>query len=219
MTPLETTVWKRMAVFIAVLALLIFLPAWTPRYWQGWLFLIVFCTATIATSAYFPKHDPALAQRRLNAGAAAETESSQKIIQAFTSVFVMATFVLSAFDYGRGWSSVPALLSVAANGCMLLGYYIIFQTFKANTFAASTIQVEQTQRVISSGPYAVVRHPMYSGALLMFVAMQLRSHLIGDSFPSHFSQPPSSSACWTRSESCASGFPATINIAAMSAIA
>ena len=170
MTQLETTVWKRMAVFIVALALMIFLPAFTLCYWQGWLFFLVFSVATIALSAYFLKHDPALAQRRLNAGAAAETETSQKIIQAFASVFVVATFVLSAFDYGRGWSNVPAPISIAAIVCVLLGYYIMFRTFKANTFAASTIQVEQTQRVISTGPYATVRHPMYTGAILMFIA-------------------------------------------------
>src|SRR5262245_45030084 len=120
MTPLETTVWKRMAIFIAALALMIFLPAWTLRYWQGWLFLIVFSAATIWISAYFLKHDPALAARRLNAGATAETETSQKIIQAFTSAFVIATFILSAFDYGRGWSHVPAAVSIAANVVVLL---------------------------------------------------------------------------------------------------
>jgi protein-S-isoprenylcysteine O-methyltransferase Ste14 len=171
MTPLETTVWKRMAVFLVVLALMIFLPAWTLNYWQGWLLWAVFSAATVWISDYFLKHDPALAQRRLNAGAAAETETSQKIIQAFASIFVIATFVLSAFDHGRGWSHVPGALSIAANAVVLLGFYIMFETFRANTFAASTVRVEEAQRVISNGPYAVVRHPMYAGALPMFLAV------------------------------------------------
>ena len=173
MTPLETTVWKRMAIFLVVLALMIFLPAWTLDYWQGWLHWIVFSGATIWISAYFLKHDPELARRRLNAGAAAETETSQKIIQGFTSLFVIALFVVSAFDYGRGGSHVPAALSIAANAAVLLGFYIMFETFRANTFAASTIQVEREQHVISSGPYAVVRHPMYAGALPMFLAVPI----------------------------------------------
>ena len=77
MTLLETKAWKRMAIFIVALALMIFGPAFTLNYWQGWLFFLVFSIVTIALSAYFLKHDPALAERRLNAGATAETEPSQ----------------------------------------------------------------------------------------------------------------------------------------------
>ncbi len=167
---LRKTVLLRTVAFLVFLALVIFVPALSPAYWQGWAYWLVFSAATLASGLYFVTHDPALVQRRMQVGATAEREPVQKTIMAAASIFLIAVFVTSGIDHLRQWSRIPAWLSLLALAGMTLGYGIIVVTLKANTFAASTIAVEPGQHVVSSGPYAVVRHPMYSGAIVMFMA-------------------------------------------------
>jgi protein-S-isoprenylcysteine O-methyltransferase Ste14 len=161
------------AQFLLVLVLVIFLPAGSISYWQGWLLWINFAVCCFAFTPYFLKHDPALLERRLRAGPTAEREPLQKRIQAFASVFVGATFVVSAFDYRMGWSSVPTSVVVLGNVLVAIGFWLIFWVFRANSFASSTIELSAGQRVIDTGPYALVRHPMYAAALVMFFGIPL----------------------------------------------
>ena len=162
---------RKTALFFAFMALAIFLPAWTLDYWQGWLFLVVFATLTTGASLYFMKYDPALVRRRVNVGAKAETEPSQKRIMAFNSVAIAATIILAPLDHRFMWSNVPGIVSVIALVLVLLGYALTIATLMTNTFAAATIVVEQEQKVVSDGLYSLVRHPMYTGGILMFLAM------------------------------------------------
>lgn len=161
------------AKFLVVLALLIFLPAGSIRYWQGWLFWVNFAVCCFAFTPYFLKHDPALLERRLRAGPAAEREPTQKRIQTFASIFVSAIFVVSAFDYRMGWSSVPTSVVVFGNVLVAIGFWLIFWVFRANSFASSTIELSAGQRVIDTGPYALVRHPMYAAAIALFFGVPL----------------------------------------------
>jgi protein-S-isoprenylcysteine O-methyltransferase Ste14 len=161
------------AKFLVVLALLIFLPAGSIRYWQGWLFWVNFAVCCFAFTPYFLKHDPALLERRLRAGPAAEREPTQKRIQTFASIFVSAIFVVSAFDYRMGWSSVPTSVVVFGNVLVAIGFWLIFWVFRANSFASSTIELSAGQRVIDTGPYALVRHPMYAAAMVLFLGVPL----------------------------------------------
>ncbi len=161
------------AKFLVVLALLIFLPAGSIRYWQGWLFWVNFAVWCFAFTPYFLKHDPALLERRLRAGPAAEREPTQKRIQTFASIFVSAIFVVSAFDYRMGWSSVPTSVVVFGNVLVAIGFWLIFWVFRANSFASSTIELSAGQRVIDTGPYALVRHPMYAAAMVLFFGVPL----------------------------------------------
>jgi protein-S-isoprenylcysteine O-methyltransferase Ste14 len=161
------------AKFLVVLALLIFLPAGSIRYWQGWLFWVNFAVWCFAFTPYFLKHDPALLERRLRAGPAAEREPTQKRIQTFASIFVSAIFVVSAFDYRMGWSSVPTSVVVFGNVLVAIGFWLIFWVFRANSFASSTIELSAGQRVIDTGPYALVRHPMYAAAMVLFLGVPL----------------------------------------------
>jgi protein-S-isoprenylcysteine O-methyltransferase Ste14 len=151
----------------------LFLSAWSLRYWEGWFFLAVFGAAVAPITFYLLKHDPALLQRRLKAGPAGEKEKSQKIIQAFASVVFIGFFVVSGLDHRFGWSRVATPLVIAGDAIVVIGLLLVFFVFKENSFTSATIEVNEAQRVISTGPYRVLRHPMYSGALLMLIGVPL----------------------------------------------
>ena len=156
-----------------ILGLTIFLPAWTLDYWQAWIVVAVFFSCTLAVTIYLMKNDPKLLERRLSAGVGAEQEKSQNIIQAFAAVAFIALFVVSALDHRLGWSTLPPYLVALGDILIVLGFYLVFLVFKENSFASGTIEVGADQCVISTGPYALVRHPMYVGALVMLVGVPL----------------------------------------------
>ena len=156
-----------------ILAAAVFVPAGTLRYWQGWLCLAAFFVPASAITVWVAKHDPALLERRLKAGPKAEKEIGQKIVQTIASVVFLADFVVPALDHRFGWSSVPAWAAVMGALMMLVGFAITVAVFKANSFTSAIIEVAENQKVISTGPYAVVRHPFYSGALIMLFGIPL----------------------------------------------
>jgi protein-S-isoprenylcysteine O-methyltransferase Ste14 len=161
------------ARFQIAMALMIFLPAWSPRYWQGWLYWLLFGVSCVAITVYFLRHDRALIERRMQAGPGAETEPRQKLILTFASAALIAMYIVSALDYRFGWSFVPAWLVLTGDALVALSFYGFFLTFRQNAFAAATVRVEHEQRVISSGLYAAVRHPMYSAALALLLGTPL----------------------------------------------
>jgi len=156
------------AKFIVALGAIIMLPSLSLTYWQGWLYWALFSVFTIGGSLYFLKYDAALVERRLAVGPAAETEKNQKIIMTAASGCVVLLFALPGIDHLFGWSHVPAWLVIAADIAVMLSYVLVCYVLSANSYAAATITTGADQPVISTGPYAWVRHPMYSGALLMF---------------------------------------------------
>ncbi len=156
-----------------MLALTIFLPAWTIDYWQAWIVVAIFFGCTIAITLYLMKNDPKLLERRVSAGVVAEQEKKQKIIQAFAAAAFIALFVLSSLDHRFGWSTVPPYLVVLGDVLIAVGFYFVFLVFKENSFASGTIEIGDEQRVIMTGPYALVRHPMYVGAMVMLVGVPL----------------------------------------------
>lgn len=173
MDNLYINAWIRIAFIAIVMVLLLFIPAGTVRYWEAWCFLAVFFWASFLITRYLMKKDPALLQRRLRGGPRAEKEKTQKIIMIFATIGFIALLVVPALDHRFKWSSVPLYLVIAGDVLTALGFYIVFLVYKENTFASATIEVASDQKVISSGPYAVVRHPMYAGSLLYLFAMQL----------------------------------------------
>jgi protein-S-isoprenylcysteine O-methyltransferase Ste14 len=156
--------------FHVFLALLLFLPAWSLRYWEAWLYWTLFAGSGLALTLYFLKHDPSLIERRLQAGPGAEREKSQKIIQAIASLMLFPLFIIPGFDHRLHWSAVPIPIVLSADVLVVAGYLIIFFVFRENSYTAGTVKVEADQQVISTGPYRLVRHPMYAGALLLFLA-------------------------------------------------
>ncbi|MCK9578860.1 MAG: isoprenylcysteine carboxylmethyltransferase family protein [Methanoregula sp.] len=151
--------------FIVIAALLL-IPAGTLWYWQGWLYLGVLFIPMFFVLVFLVRHDPALLVRRMRLR---EKEAEQKrIITLSTGVF-LACIILPGLDFRLGWSQVPVWLVLAADIMVFAGYLIFFITLRENSYASRIIEVENGQQVISTGPYAQVRHPMYTGVLLMFL--------------------------------------------------
>lgn len=156
---------------LLMLAIFLFFPGWTLDYWQAWVFLGVFSMSVLLITLYFLRNDPNLIQSRLKVGPVAEQQKSQKIIQALASIFFILPFITSSIDHRLGWSKVPTLIVLLGDVLVVLGLYIVFLVFRENTFTSATIEVSEEQRVISTGPYAVIRHPMYSGAFIMLLGI------------------------------------------------
>jgi protein-S-isoprenylcysteine O-methyltransferase Ste14 len=155
------------------LGVIVFAAAGTFDYWQAWLFLGCYFAASLVVSMWLARHDPALLERRMRGGPFAEGEASQKMIMTITSVGFVALLAIPGLDRRFGWSHMPAVIPILGEILMIAGWIGILAVFRANTYAAATIQVEAGQSVISTGPYAVVRHPMYAAALLMMLGIPL----------------------------------------------
>ena len=151
---------------------LLFLPAGTFDYWQAWVFLAVFCIASLST-VYWLKKDPAALERRMHAGPVAETRTVQKVVASGVYVLFAALLVFSALDHRFGWSPVPAAVSLAGAALVAIGLGIAIFTVIENRYAAATVTVEASQKVVSTGLYGLVRHPMYMGAMVMIAGIPL----------------------------------------------
>jgi protein-S-isoprenylcysteine O-methyltransferase Ste14 len=158
---------------IAVLGILLLAPAWTLHYWQAWVYLFIFAASSALITTYLWKKDRKLLERRINAGPGAENETTQKWIQRLASLVFMGAMILPSLDHRFSWSAVPLPVVATGDALTALGFLIVFLVFKENTFTAATITVTPDQKVVSTGPYAVVRHPMYSGALVMLLGTPL----------------------------------------------
>jgi protein-S-isoprenylcysteine O-methyltransferase Ste14 len=161
------------------LAAALFIPAGTLNYWQAWVFLVVFFIAVLAITIYLIKKDPQLLERRIKAGSGAEMRRSQKIIQFLAAIAFIMIFILSALDHRFAWSVLPYYVVVAGDFLVALGLLAVFFVFRENSYASATIEIVDDQRLITTGPYAIVRHPMYSGAFIMLAGI-----------------PPALGSCW-----------------------
>jgi len=159
-----------MLFLLLIMALALFLPAGTLDFWQAWVYLGVFAVCTILITAYLIKYDPQLLAGRVQAGPLAERQRSQQIIQGLASLFFLGIYVVAGLDARLHWSSVPPGLCGVADGLVALGFFVVFLVFRENRYTRATIEVSEEQTVITTGPYHVVRHPMYAGALLLMLA-------------------------------------------------
>jgi protein-S-isoprenylcysteine O-methyltransferase Ste14 len=165
--------WPRQLVFTVVLAAIMFGLAGSAAYWQGWLFLLCFIGASLALGAYFVVHDPALIERRMKAGPAEEPEATQKIIISLVLAGFLLLILIPALDYRWHGATVAAWLTILADLGIVASFVIFFFVMKQNSYAATSVRVEAGQPVISTGLYGIVRHPMYSGALLLLPCIPL----------------------------------------------
>jgi protein-S-isoprenylcysteine O-methyltransferase Ste14 len=160
------------SAFIASLLILLFAPAGTLSFWQAWLYFAFSVAANAALVAYLQRADPKLLERRLR-GPTAEKAPSQKLLQLAAVIVFTGTIALSSLDRRFAWSHVPLFATIAGYALLALAFLVIFLVLRENTFAAANISVEAGQKVISTGPYAIVRHPYYSGLLLWMIATPL----------------------------------------------
>jgi protein-S-isoprenylcysteine O-methyltransferase Ste14 len=163
----------QLLLFPIFMGALIFLPAGTLDYWEAWVFAAVFFACNVAITIWLMIKDPKLLERRMRAGPAAEKEPAQKIIMVIAMLAFAGSCLIPALDHRFEWSDVPISIVILGNILIGLSYIVFYFVFRENTYGAATIQVEKNQRVISTGPYAMVRHPMYIGAIILMLGMPL----------------------------------------------
>jgi protein-S-isoprenylcysteine O-methyltransferase Ste14 len=162
----KAKVWLGYFFLALIMSLMLFLGAGTVRYWQAWAYLVVFFGSTLAITLYLGRKDPALLGRRASGGFTAEKRTAEKVIMLFASLGFTGLVLIPGLDRRWHWSYVPAWLTILGDLLFIIGWIIIFFVFRVNSYAASTIEIASDQKVITTGPYAIVRHPMYAGAFL-----------------------------------------------------
>lgn len=159
--------------FVIFFAALLLLAAWTFIYWQLWLFLAVLSAGLFAITLYLIRHDPVLLERRMHAGPRAEKEKPQKIILGLAGALFFVVVLFPGIDHRFGWSNVPPAIVLLGDAALAVAMLICFFVFRENSFASATVEIHPEQKVISTGLYGIVRHPMYMGALLFMLGLPL----------------------------------------------
>jgi protein-S-isoprenylcysteine O-methyltransferase Ste14 len=162
---LKRTVAVRLVFALVILGLMFFWPAGTFSYWQAWTYIVIMFAFMLGAFAYFIRKDPELLERRMRAK---EKERRQILITSLGTPVFLGIFLLPGFDRRYGWSSVPVIVVIAADILVLAGYALFVRVLKENSYASRIVEVEEKQKVITTGPYAMVRHPMYVAVMIMF---------------------------------------------------
>jgi protein-S-isoprenylcysteine O-methyltransferase Ste14 len=165
-TNLKSKLIVRLLLTAVVAAGMLFIPAGSLKFWQAWVYMAIICVPMLPATIYFYKHDPRLVERRMRMK---EKVSEQKLIMKLANLIFVIAFSLPGLDYRFGWSRVPLWLTMISQAVVLGSYLMTYRVLKENSFASRIIEVEAGQRVISTGPYRIVRHPLYLGATLMLL--------------------------------------------------
>ena len=153
---------------LVLVGLLLFLPAWSLKYWNGWLFLgILFVPMFIAGIVMMCKN-PELLKKRLNAK---EEEQEQKTVIALSGLMFLAAFIVAGLNFRFQWLVLPAWAVWIGVGVFLAAYLMYAEVLRENTYLSRTVEVQENQKVIDTGLYGIVRHPMYSATLFLFLSM------------------------------------------------
>lgn len=158
---------------LASCCLMLFLPAGTFHYWQAWVFLTVFALSTWIPGLYLMRNNPAALERRMRAGPIAETRTLQRVISSVALLSLVGIVVFSALDHRFGWSPVPTTLCLAGDVLVAIGLSVAMLVVIQNGYASATVTVEPEQQLVSTGLYGLVRHPMYTGNIIMMVGIPL----------------------------------------------
>jgi protein-S-isoprenylcysteine O-methyltransferase Ste14 len=151
--------------FVLVLAVLLFLRAWTVGFWQAWVHWLIVSGSPVFITTYFLKKDPGLLERRLRAGPGRKRRGGQRIIQSLATVALWGLIVVPGLDRHFSWSNLPVAVVVTGNVLVVLGFSVIFLVFRENTYTSGIVEVDPSQTVILTGPYSVVRHPHVRGSV------------------------------------------------------
>jgi protein-S-isoprenylcysteine O-methyltransferase Ste14 len=172
-TALKAQAFLGLGALAAIVGAVVFAVAGTARYAEAWVFLGLFVGASLAITLYLMKRDPELLERRVKGGPVAEQRPKQRVIQLLASGAFLAILAVPALDHRRGWSHVPWPMVVAGDVLVACGFLAAFLVFRANSYASAVVEVGADQKVIDTGPYALVRHPMYAGALVLLAGIPL----------------------------------------------
>jgi protein-S-isoprenylcysteine O-methyltransferase Ste14 len=170
---LNTRAWMALVLLAVAMSLLLFIPAGTVRYWQAWVYLAIFFGAASLITLFLMRREPDLLERRMSGGPTAETRATQKFIMLCASLCFIALLVVPAFDDRFSWSSVPVYGVLVGDALIAIGFSLTFLVYRENPFSSATIELASNQRVISTGPYAIVRHPLYASASLYLLGTPL----------------------------------------------
>lgn len=168
----KAKMWSGLVIFFVLFALALFLSAGTIHYWQAWAYLGAGTVSGVLLTLSIMK-DPVLLESRTKAGPTAEGRPIQKIIVLCTGLAYIGSFIVPGLDRRFGWSRMPAWLSVIGNFLIIVSMWMVYRVFKENSFGSSIVEIRQDQKVISTGPYAIVRNPMYASAAVYFIGMSL----------------------------------------------
>jgi protein-S-isoprenylcysteine O-methyltransferase Ste14 len=166
----EARLWRHLARELGVQTVVLFAAAGTLRYWQAWTYLAVRLTTMVMTNVYMIRRDRELLLRRLKLVEEGETQGVHKVFFALVQLLALAIFVVAGLDRRLGWSAAALPLVLGATLVVAAGGLLMFRVFRENTYCSSVIEIGAGQSVVSTGPYRLVRHPMYTGALLGVVA-------------------------------------------------
>ena len=155
---------------VILLGILIFVPAWSLRYWQGWLLMGILFVPMFAAGLVMMAKNPALLRKRLNAK---EQETEQKTVVKLSGLLFIAAFVVAGLNWRFGWCVIPDWAVWVAAGLFLASYLLYAEVLRENTYLSRTIEVQENQKVIDTGLYGMVRHPMYMATTVLFLAMPL----------------------------------------------
>ena len=181
----QVKIWLQLVICMGLIGLVLFLCAGAIKYWQGWVYLAVVGVASVLLTLSMMK-DPVLLQGRATGGPSAEQRSIQRVIVLSMGVPLIAAFILPGLDHRFGWSSVPSWLSIGGDILIAVSLWLVYLVFKENSFGATTVEITRDQKVVSTGPYAVVRNPMYSCGALFFVATAFALGSYWDLIPAVF---------------------------------
>lgn len=167
---IKKTVGKRLLLGALFCGLIFFVPAGSLQYWEAWQFMAITFVPMLLAFAWLLKNDPVLLARRIQYG---EKRTGEKRFITATSAYLLLLFLVPGLDYRLGWSEVPPAVVVAADAIYLLGYGLFMLTLRENSYASRIVEVVDGQALIDSGPYTVIRHPMYAAIIIMYVIAPL----------------------------------------------
>ncbi len=167
---LKTAIISRFLIIFLLMLALIFVPAWTIHYWQGWLYIGILFIPSIFVVAYMYKNHPEVIERRIRFQ---EKRKEQKAFMWMAYPVALLIYALPGLDHRFGWSVVPTSLVFLAAFVVFCSYFFTLWVIKTNTYAGRTIEVEADQKVIQTGPYAFIRHPMYLSNILLITCTPL----------------------------------------------
>ncbi len=163
---LRFAIFKRLSMFVVIMGLMFFLSAGTIQYWPAWIYIAIMIIPLLIVFQYLLKHDPELLERRMRRR---EKEKEQKLIIKLSYIYFVVAFVIPGFDFRYGWSNVTWSIVIVADILVLSGYLLFVLVLRENSYASRIIEVEEKQKVITTGPYSIVRHPMYTAILIMYI--------------------------------------------------